>query len=941
MKPAISSFIAELSAVHPEIKFFTDPLMLLAKGTDAGFYRLIPQVVVQANKEREIVTIIRLCKKYHLPVIFKAGGTSLSGQTVTDSVLVELGLGFRTSKIAEDGLIATFGPSVIGEHANKRLSRYKRKLGPSPASMDSAKIGGIVSNNASGSSYGILHNSYHTIRSMRIVLADGSILDTGDEQSRGQFKNEHSQLCQQLIDLSREVRDHPDMRNKILRKFELKNTCGYGINSLIDFDDPVDMIQHLMIGAEGTLGFISEVTFNTVPDYRLKATALLFFPHIRQACEAIGPLRECPGVSAAELMDRNALRAVENLPGMPPELKTLDNDTVALLIDTSVDDEAVLSAQMEEITRKLSGISTVFPIEFTTDIQTYNTYWRVRKGLFTSAAATRPKATACIIEDLAFRADVLGDALVALQDLFAQYQYDKAIIWGHLLDGNIHFVIMPHFNNDEGIQEYRRFMTDLVTLTVDRFDGSLKAEHGTGRNMAPFVEKEWGSDVYRIMRSIKQIMDPDQILNPGVVLNDDPDIFIKNLKPLPEAHELIDQCIECGFCESECPSRNLTLTPRQRIVVYRQLSVLQKEQKTTDDYYRTLKLQYNYNGDETCATDGLCERSCPVGINTGKLIKDLRWHHQGKNANNVASWLADHMDGLTSLLRFWLKVPHVFARIFGYGFMEACTRLLFRLSGRKFPLWTRYTPAGSPRIKYESTISRETNVSEVVYFPSCINRTMGISPDYEEKVALIQKTKGLLEKAGYRIIYPENIDKLCCGMAFDSKGFKEQGLKKAKELEAALLAASDNGRIPVLCDMSPCLYRMKETLDPKLKLYEPVAFIMEYLQNTLTFHKLPIRVTVHSTCSNTKMGLDKSLIELASLCAEEVIVPQGVDCCAWAGDRGFFYPELNRSALMELAESVKEAEQGYSTSRTCEIGLSMNSGVSYRSIIYLVDKATN
>lgn len=934
------SFISDLRNSFPGIKMYTDPLTLLAKGTDAGFYRLIPQIVIQVNSEAEVSMIIHLCYKYKLPLTFKSGGTSLSGQTISDSVLVELGPGFNTSRITDEGKTASFGAAVIGENANRRLARYGRKLGPSPASISSAKIGGIVSNNASGSSYGIIHNSYNTVRGMRIILYDGSLLDTADEKSCRNFKKGHSELCEKITSLRQKIKNNKPVQEKINHKFQLKNTCGYGVNSLIDFDDPVEIIQHLMIGSEGTLGFISEVTFETVEDHQFKAAAMIYFPHIRNACEAIRPLRECAGVSAAELMDRNALRAVEDLPGMPEVLKTLDKDVVALLIDTSADDETVLKAQMREIVRKLSHIKTVFPIEFTTDIQTYNTYWKVRKGLFTSAAATRPKGTACIIEDLAFRAAVLGDALVALQDLFAKYAYNQAIIWGHLLDGNIHFVIMPNFNHDAGIEEYRNFMNDLVALTIDRFDGSLKAEHGTGRNMAPFVEKEWGSEIYKIMKEIKDIFDPQHILNPGVILNNDPDILTKNLKPLPDANELIDNCIECGFCESECPSRNLTLTPRQRIVIYRQLHLLQQQKLTGKYYYRQLKKRFTYKGDETCATDGLCERDCPVGINTGKLIKELRWQHHGMFANSMTSTLASHMNALTSVLRFWLKVPHLISKITGYPFMEFWTYLLFKISGKRFPLWTRYTPTGTSKKKYISTKSINNNELEVVYFPSCINRTMGTSPDYEEKTALTQKTEEILLRAKCKIIYPDSIHKLCCGMAFDSKGFKEQGKRKAKELENALLLASDNGRIPVLCDMSPCLYRMKETLDKRLKLYEPVAFFLEFLQSRLQFSQLPVQVAIHSTCSNTKMGLEKELYTLASLCAEKVIVPEEVGCCAWAGDRGFFYPELNKSALMNLHTQVKDLKYGYSTSRTCEIGLSMNSKITYQSVIYLVDKAT-
>ncbi|MDR1719860.1 MAG: FAD-binding oxidoreductase [Dysgonamonadaceae bacterium] len=940
MNPKITTLLSELHAIHPEITTFTDPLMTLAKGTDAGFYRLIPEVVIRVNKEEEVISVLRLCRKHQLPLTFKAGGTSLSGQTVSDSVLVELGPGFRTSLIADDGAVATFGPAVIGDHANRQLSRFGRKLGPSPASIDSAKIGGIVANNASGSSYGIIHNSYHTIKSMRIVLMDGTILDTGNDESRRQFEADHAGFCTQLLNLRNQMVSHPELSEKIQKKFGLKNTCGYGMNALLDFDNPIDIIQHLMVGSEGTLGFISQVTFNTVPDYRLKATALIYFPHIRHACEAILPLRACKGVSAAELMDRNALRAVEDLPGMPSELKLLDDNTVALLIDTSADEDTVLSQQIEEIIRKLEAIPTVFPVQFTRDSQTYDTYWKVRKGLFTTAAATRPKGTACIIEDLAFRADVLGDALVALQELFARYQYHRAIIWGHLLDGNIHFVIMPDFNSVGGIEEYRHFMIDLVTLAIDRFDGSLKAEHGTGRNMAPFVEKEWGSEIYDLMKSVKALFDPEQILNPGVILNEDKDIFVKHLKPIPVVHELIDKCIECGFCESECPARNLTLTPRQRIVLYRQLSVLQNENKDSGQYFKMLQKEYRYNGNETCATDGLCERSCPVGINTGKLIKELRLNSHKRFVNAVATYLADHLSLVSVVLRWALKIPHAFAKLTGYPFIETSMRFVYRLSGRKFPLWTRYTPTGSPRINCSAEDKQDRSIPEVVYFPSCINRTMGISPDYPEKTALVSKMQQLLAKGGYRILYPKQTHKLCCGMAFDSKGFKKQGLQKAKELEKALLEASDSGRIPILCDMSPCLLRMKETLDPRLRLYEPVAFILEFLQDKLHFRKLPIKVAIHSTCSNTKMGLNKQLYQLASLCAEEVVVPVEVGCCAWAGDRGFFYPELNQSALADLPGALKDVERGYSTSRTCEIGLTIHSGITYQSIIYLVDEAT-
>ncbi|MGQ1890190.1 FAD-binding and (Fe-S)-binding domain-containing protein [Thermophagus sp. OGC60D27] len=932
-------FKKEINKLIPESRIYTDPLYTLAKGTDAGFYRLIPQMVLRVETEDEMAEVLQVCSRHRVPITFKSGGTSLSGQTISDSVLIETGEGFSEYRISEDGKLATFQSGITGAMANVRLSPFGRKLGPSPASINSARIGGIVSNNASGSSYGIRYNSYNTIDGMRIVMYDGTILDTRDGASCDKFRAKYSDMLAQLSQLSQLAKSSEAIKAKIRHKYELKNTCGYGVNALVDFEDPIDILQHLMVGSEGTLGFISEVTFRTVKDYPLKATALVFFKDIQSACDAILPLRKCE-VSAAELMDRNALRSVEKKPGMPSVLKELKEDVVALLIETSAGDPDGLNDQINAIERALEGFKTVYSVSFTTDTMEYNRLWRVRKGLFTSAAASRPKGTACIIEDIAFRAEVLGDALVEMKKLLEEYSYEGYVIWGHLLDGNIHFVMMPDFNDPKGLDKYRRFMDDLVHLVIDRFDGSLKAEHGTGRNMAPFVQKEWGEDIYQLMKRIKDLFDPLGILNPGVILNDDSQIHLKNLKPLPVANDLIDKCIECGFCEVNCPSRGLTLTPRQRIVAYREMHRLALADGDSQRL-RELQKRYKYNGDATCATDGLCELACPVDINTGKLIKELRFDTNSSAGNRLATWISNHMGLVTRWMRLLLGFVGLIHKVVGTPVMKGVAGLLFKVTGRRLPLWNPYMPHGGPSGKVYQVNDHSTMKDTVVYFPTCINRTMGKSADYKKEMSVVQKTKQLLEKAGFRVIFPEGLMNLCCGMAFDSKGFKAQGLAKAKELNVALLTASQEGKYPVYCDMSPCLLRMKETLSEKLHLYEPVEFILKYFPGRLQFEPLPKKVAIHTTCSSTKMGLETKILQLAQMCASEVVVPDEVGCCGWAGDRGFTHPELNAAALKPLKKQLpKDVHEGYSTSRTCEIGLSLHSGISYKSIVYLVDEAT-
>lgn len=933
-----SSIQQLLTQILPKDQVFTDELSCLTKGTDASLYRLIPKAVVVVNNEDEAIKLLQFCNREKIAVTFKAAGTSLSGQTISDSILMQSGRGFEFSKISDNGLTATFGCNLTGTAANRMLMRYKRKLGPKPASINSAKIGGIISNNASGSSYGIRYNSYNTLKSMRIIFVDGSILDTGDAASRMSFIENHPFLIANIRQLRSDAIMNDAVRNKISEKYRLKNTCGYGVNSLIDFEDPIDIIQHLMIGSEGTLGFISQATFETVHDSPLKATAMVYFSGLRNVCKAILPLRSCK-VSAAELMDRNALRAVEDQDGMPSELKLLPPDAAALLIDTSADTEEELLLQMKEIEDKLAHIETLSPIKFTTDTDLYNTYWNVRNGLFTSAAAGRPKNTASIIEDVAFSAEVLGDALTDMRELLVRSDYANAVMWGHLLDGNVHFTVFPDINNEAGIQSYAKFMHELCDIVTSKYNGSLKAEHGTGRNMAPFVEMEWGSDIYNLMRRIKSTFDINNVLNPGVIINDDKDVFIKNLKIIPSANPIIDKCIECGFCEISCPSKNLTLTPRQRIVAYRRLAEM-ADSSHNNSSIEELAKGISYPFDETCATDGLCSIACPVNIDTGKLVKELRWKHNGKLANRTATFIANNMGGVTAIVRGLLKVPHFIANITGYRAMEGLTRGMYKLGRHKFPLWTRHTPSGSNGIKKNIYSSVLPDAPTVVYFPSCITRSMGATNGYDSLGDIPTRMLSLLRKADYNIVIPEEKNKLCCGMAFNSKGFRKQANIKENELNNALLIASNYGEFPILCDMSPCLLHMKESLDSRLKLFDQVEFIHDFLLNRLQITPQPISVAVHTTCSSTKMHLEDKLYRVASICAEKVIVPEEVRCCGWAGDKGFFYPELNDSALDSLKVGILDAEEGYSNSRTCEIGLSMNSGITYKSIVYLVDKCS-
>lgn len=926
----------ELLKTIEKERMFHDPLHTLAWGTDASFYRLIPKLVIKSKSEEEVSLIMRECNELNIPVTFRAAGTSLSGQAISDSVLVVAGDHWKKHSILEKGEKIRLQPGITGARANALLAPYGKKIGPDPASINAAMIGGIAANNASGMCCGTSENSYKTIDSIRVVLHDGTVLDTSCQESKDAFVKTHSKLLDELSLLAKNVQENETLSTRIREKFKMKNTTGYSLNALTDFTDPFDILTHLMIGSEGTLGFISELVYKTVIEHKFKASSLMVFPDIEKACRAVSRLKSEP-VAAVELMDRAALRSVENDEGVPGYLKSLSEQASAILVETRAGDAKKLKQQISIIKESIKDIPVEIPTEFTDVPAEFAMLWKIRKGLLPTVGGMRKTGTTVIIEDVCFPVPRLAEATLDLQQLFKKYNYSEAVIFGHALEGNLHFVFTQNFGTQIEIDRYAKFMDELADLVVGRYDGALKAEHGTGRNMAPYVEMEWGAEAYLLMKKIKAIFDPRFLINPGVILNPDKQAHLKDLKPLPAAHEKIDKCMECGFCEPSCVSHNLTLSPRQRIVTYREISRLKATGEKPHELASLIK-QFDYEAIQLCATDSLCALSCPVKIDTGKLIKELRAEDASPKAKKIAMWCADNMGKVQSYAKFGLNTVNIFHSILGSGLMGGIAGGMRTVSGNTIPRWSKAFPKGAPRIVPPEV--NKKNPKKVVYFPSCINRSMGTSKDYDEKVALTKKMEQLIQKAGFEIIYPEDLNNHCCGMAFLSKGFKEAGMKKSNNLEAALKKASNNGEYPILCDMSPCLYTMKENMEPRLKLYEPIEFILDYLKDYLNFKPVDETVSVFAVCSAKKLGVEGKLVDLAKLCAKNVVKPD-TNCCGFAGDRGFTHPELNDHGLRDLKiQHPEEVKHGYSTSRTCEIGLTMNSGVSYQSIVYLVDRAT-
>ena len=912
----------------PQERIYTDDLRCLAWGTDAGFYRKLPQMVIRSASEEEVSRLLRDASALGIPVTFRAAGTSLSGQAITDSVLIVAGKNWEKYSVGENAETITLQPGIIGQRVNEILAPDGRTFTPDPASKKSAMAGGIVMNNASGMNCGTHANSDRMLLSARLILADGTILDTGDEESRKSFLHSHPSFISQIEQLRDKVNADPSLVERIRYKYGIKNVTGLNLLPLVRFTDPFDIITHLLVGSEGTLAFGSQFTMRTGHLYPQSASAMLYFRTMADACNAVKAMKSQP-VFSAEILDRKSLSSVGDTTGP---------DLTAVLTETKADTPEELQANILAIEKALLPFSLYVPAHFTSNPQEYARYWAIRSGIFPSVGGTRPMGTTVIIEDIAFHIENLTEATLDLEQMLLKHGYDDSCIYGHALEGNYHFIIAQSFDTEEQVQKYRNLMLEIERLVVDKYNGSLKAEHGTGRNMAPFVRHEWGDQAYEIMKEIKRIFDPDGILNPGVIFNDDSECFIKDFKPLPLTDENVNKCIECGFCEVNCVSCGFTLSSRQRIVVQREIARL-KETGENPGRLRRLQEQYDYLGDVTCAADGLCSISCPMHINTGDMTHNIRAQKltPGSMKRRMGTFTANHLHGTLSTLKPVLTLAGLAQNVIGNRAVSLVGRGLHQIG---LPLWTPSLPTAHYG-SYKNKANMPNGKRQVVYFPSCLNRTMGYSHVDDRHQDLTDLVVNFLQRNGWQVIFPKEMGKLCCGQIWESKGMMDIADRKTLELEEALLLASDGGRLPVICDQSPCLHRMREQMK-RIRPMELLEFIHDYVADQLHFRQTDEPIALHITCSTRKMELADKVIALARRCSSHVLLPEGVGCCAFAGDKGFFNPELNAYALRHLRAQIEEngVRRGFSNSRTCEIGLTTHSGVPYQSLLYLIDECT-
>ncbi|MFW0169789.1 FAD-binding and (Fe-S)-binding domain-containing protein [Rothia sp. P4278] len=943
---SIAAFAAELRDITHSDFFSNSSLDRLAMAHDASHYLLVPGAVVRPQSATDMGKIFAAADRHNLPLTFRSGGTSLSGQAGTEGLLIDTRRHFRGIEVLDGGQRVRVQPGATVQAVNTALAPYGRKLGPDPASISACTIGGVVANNSSGMSSGTEFNTYKTLDSMVFILPSGTVIDTAEPDADAQLAAQEPALHEGLTRLRRQILDNPASVAKIQQQFSMKNTMGYGLNSFVDYELPVKILEHLMIGSEGTLGFVASATYRTLPVLSHVTTGLLTFSNLIDATKAIPQLVEA-GTATAELLDATSIRVAQRTGQVPESLAAIEViDHATLLVEFSGNSAEEITHQQDQAAPMLAGLPTVLPVRMTSDAAERNKLWAARRGLYTTVAGARPSGTNALLEDVVVPVEKLGTTCQSLSELFDAHGYQDSVIFGHAKDGNIHFMLNEQFRDAKLLKRYEAFTEDMVQLILDA-DGSLKAEHGTGRIMAPYVRRQFGDELYRIMCELKALIDPNNVFNPGVVLSDDPASYIQNLKVAEPVEEEVDRCVECGYCEPVCPSKDLTLTPRQRIVIRREIQAAQAEGNTA--LADQLATEYTYHGVQTCAVDGMCLTRCPVQINTGDLVRRLRSEQQNKAAAKGWDLAAKNWAAVDSTAGLALTT----AKALPFPLPKTATDIGRKLLGTDLvPSYKKDLPAGG-----KSRAPQPNPRAEIVFFPACVGAMFGgVDSTGAPAPSATEAFTTLCQRAGVEFTVPEGIKSLCCGTPWKSKGYTDGYQHMADRVLDILWAASQGGRLPIVCDASSCtegLQVMKEKAAAsgpgasgrdysQLTFIDSVEFAADRLLTALTVTGPIASLALHPTCSVTHLGIASKFVQVAQAISPDAVVPQAWGCCAYAGDRGMLHPELTASATAaEAAEVNSRSFEAYaSTNRTCEQGMTEATGHTYQNILQLLEKAT-
>ncbi len=901
-----------------------DALTRLALSHDASRFLDIPEEVAVASSIDDVRALFAEATEHRRHLTLRGGGTSLSGQSITDGILVDVRRHFRRIEVLDDGLRVRAGAGATVAAVNAQLRKFGRRLGPDPASAQAATIGGIVANNASGRLSGLHQDAFSTVDSLVVVLPSGRVIDTADPQIDVMLTWEDPHLAGGLSILRRRLRADQGSLDEIRRLWSMRNAMGYQLRALTEYAKPSAIIRQLMVGSEGTLGFIAEATLRTVPLNEAYSTHVAWFDTLEDALDAASGLAGL-GFDAIELFDVDALRVVRTIPSAPLALRELELTTqAALLLELHAPDDETLVEREAEVAVALDELPHVHKVR----PESRNApLWRVHHGIHTAMAKARKPGTSLLMEDFSVPVPNIAETVRGLNRLFDRFGFERAAITGHFTDGTLYFLLTDDFSDPARLRQFKRFVQGFVKLILAQ-RGVLRAQYGTGRVMASFLEQQVGVELYEVMREVKHLFDPLRILSPGVMFNESPDAHVTNIKLMPTISDSVDRCIECGLCEPTCPSSALTLTPRQRVVLQREIAARQADPAIIE----ALSDNYQYAAIDTCATSSMCQLTCPLGIDVGELVR--RQRRAAVTEVEERNWdrAARNWDKTTRLASTAMSTAKKLAPV---------AKSLIKFGRRRYgaeQVWgySDDLPPGSG-LRRRPKQERLAKDALALYFPGCQQTLLaahgqGVYSAFNE----------LCTRAGVAVSLL-NASDLCCGLPWSTRGLTLGYETMSGHVHRAL---ATHAGATVVVDSSACTNALDHLLarypDSRPETVDVVDFVATTILPQLAVRQRLGSVLLYPTCANAHSGNGDALLAIAQAVADEVVVPAAWRCCGGFGDRGLLHPELPKAATRLAVEEIRSRtfDAYASTSRTCEVAMQRVSERPFVHVLELLAEAT-
>ena len=873
--------------------------------TDASIYEVKPAGIIFPSGLEDARTVVEYAREHSVSITPRGAGSSLTGNAIGEGIILDCER-YMDSVLSVDPeeQTVTVEPGVVLDQLNDRLAEKGLYFPPDPSTSSSCTIGGMVANDAAGA-HSVRHGTTRdNVRSVKCVLADGTVA-TFDRLEGNQLE----QVCSRedrFGKLARTVRsigqEHAIEIDKQYPDVE-RNSSGYDLEESVAADGSWLDLSKLIVGSEGTLGIITEVTLNLSELPETQAGALVFYEDVIAAAAAVeSTLHADP--SAVELVDADVLGYARDAWGFD----RVPSDAGAALLVEVEGDAADINDRIDEAIHAAKTDATV-DVERASTAEEHETLWTIRKAS-NPLLNRRPgdKQALSFIEDAAIPPEQLPDYLERIRDILLEYELN-ASVFGHAGQGVLH--VKPFLDlKTEQDRERLDAVSEEIHEVVLEVGGCVSGEHGDGRLRSEYLEKMYGETLYEAFQEVKRAADPNDVFNPAKVVPDSEGQLVEmdenlrfdgydpgtvetalNFDAEGGFDSLIEQCNGCSKCRTTdggvmCPSYRAeeeeVMSTRGRANALRAaIDGKLDEDALTSDWFESEVL-------DLCLACKACETECPTGVDMAKLKTELKHQKHQKNGVPLRSRLFANVRTLNRLGSTFAPIANRLSSFLpGRAVLERVVGIDRR---RELPVFA--SESFQDWFERHDAHPSAGNHGHVVLFPDCY-----MAYNHPE---VGQAAVKLLERCGYAVEVP-NVS--CCGRPALSQGMVEHARTDAAH-NAEALAEYTNSDVPILAGEPSCVSALQEYDD----LIEETASVPDAAESVSTFLLNEVReqledfgpvngtgrVAAHTHCHATAKGFDHASVELLESAGYQVDVVDAT-CCGMAGAFGYETEHYNLS----------------------------------------------